>query len=274
MKTAVGPWNFSEVSPKQVMGRFSGFLRSVILRVSEIRDLGDVDRYAFYDAMKAYTAAPPDVLRVDEKYLREYSVFNVCGVIFTSNHKADGIYLPPDDRRHYVAWTTLTRDTFEADYWATLWRWYENGGLRHVAAYLATLDISAFDPKAPPPKTAAFWDIAAASSAPERGRRDGRRARQPRQSPSGDFAKTSLPMPGRPRSREWLGDRKNSRKIPHRLEACGYTPIRNRHTKDGHWVIGGRRQVIYAKSDISERDRLAAAASAYGVAQWWNRRNR
>jgi hypothetical protein len=35
VKTAVGPWNFSEVSPKQVMGRFSGFLRSVILRVSE-----------------------------------------------------------------------------------------------------------------------------------------------------------------------------------------------------------------------------------------------
>ena len=67
---------------------------------------------------------------------------------------------------------------------------------------------------------------------------------------------------------EWLRDPKNSRKIPHRLEACGYTPIRNRHTKDGHWVIGGRRQVIYAKSDISERDRLAAAASAYGVAQW------
>jgi hypothetical protein len=29
--------------------------------------IGDVDRYAFYDHMKAYTAAPPDVLRIDEK---------------------------------------------------------------------------------------------------------------------------------------------------------------------------------------------------------------
>ena len=38
---------------------------------------------------------------------------------------------------------------------------------RHVAAYLAELDISAFDPKAPPPKTAAFWDIVDANRAPE-----------------------------------------------------------------------------------------------------------
>jgi hypothetical protein len=28
----------------------------------------------------SYTAAPPDVLRVDEKHLREYSVPNCCGV--------------------------------------------------------------------------------------------------------------------------------------------------------------------------------------------------
>ena len=74
VKHAVGPWNFAEVSPQQVLGRFNGFLKSVILRVNEARDLGDVDRYQFYDHMKAYTAAPPDVLRVDEKNLREHSI--------------------------------------------------------------------------------------------------------------------------------------------------------------------------------------------------------
>ncbi len=100
---------FSEVSPQHLLGRFNGYLKSVILRVSEARDLGDVDRFAFYDHMKAYTAAPPDVLRVDEKHLREYSVPNVCGVIITSNHKSDGIYLPADDRRHFVAWSPLSK---------------------------------------------------------------------------------------------------------------------------------------------------------------------
>src|ERR1035437_3390116 len=117
--------------------------------------------------MKSYTAAPPDVLRVDEKNLREHSVLNCCGVIITTNHKADGIFLPAEDRRHFVAWSDLTKEDFTHGYWNLLWRWYEHGGNRHVAAYLAKLDISAFDPKAPPPKTAAFWDIVDANRAPE-----------------------------------------------------------------------------------------------------------
>jgi hypothetical protein len=70
-KYAVGQWNFTEVSPMHMFGRFNGFVRSVILRVSEARDLGDVNRFAFYEHMKIYLAAPPDVLRCDEKNLRE-----------------------------------------------------------------------------------------------------------------------------------------------------------------------------------------------------------
>jgi hypothetical protein len=162
VKRAIGPWNFAEVSPTQIMGRFNGFLKSVILRVSEARDLGDVDRFKFYDHMKAFTAAPPDVLRVDEKHLREHSVFNCCGVIITSNHKTDGIYLPADDRRHFVAWSNLAKEDFAPAYWNGLWEWYERGGYANVAAYLAKLDISSFDPKAPPPKTPGIsWTPAA-----------------------------------------------------------------------------------------------------------------
>jgi hypothetical protein len=170
VKHAVGPWNFSEVSPQQTGGRFNGFLKSVILRISEARDLGDSDRFKFYDHMKAYTAAPPDVLRVDEKNLREHAILNCCGVILTTNHKTDGIYLPADDRRHYVAWSELTKEDFEPAYWADLYAWYDAAGAQHVFAYLAELDLSGFNPKAPPPKTAAFcWcgRPPTASSVPE-----------------------------------------------------------------------------------------------------------
>ena len=167
IKHAVGPWNFQEVSPINVMGRFDGFLRSVVLRVSEARDMGEVNRYQFYDHMKSYLAAPPDVLRVDEKNLREYSILNCCGVILTSNYKSDGIYLPADDRRHFVAWSEYTQSDFSEGYWNSLWHWYAHGGLGNVAAYLSELDITAFDPKAPPPKTPAFWAIVDASRAPE-----------------------------------------------------------------------------------------------------------
>jgi uncharacterized protein DUF5906 len=261
LKGAVGPWNFLEVSPTQLLGRFNGFLKAVILRVSEARDLGDVNRYQFYDHMKALTAAPPDVLRVDEKNLREHSIFNVCGIIITTNHKADGVYLPADDRRHFVAWSDLTKDDFTADYWNRLWRFYRDGGAANVAAYLRKLDISKFDPKAPPPKTAAFWDIVNANRAPE----------------DAELADV-LDRLGNPNAvtinriaseapaefAVFLRDRKNRRQIPHRLEACGYTPVRNPAATDGLWKLGGARQVIYAKKELTERDRQAAARRLQG----------
>jgi hypothetical protein len=238
------------------MGRFNGFLKSVILRVSEARDLGDVDRFQFYDHMKACTAAPPDVLRVDEKHLREHSVFNCCGIIITSNHKTDGIYLPTDDRRHFVAWSDLTKEEFTLRYWNNLWEWYACGGYGHVAAYLNKLDLTAFDAKAPPPKTPAFWDIVDANRAPE----------------DAELADVLDEM-GNPNVTTlnritaaatggivtWLNDRKNRRAIPHRLEKCGYVPVRNDTAESGLWVINGSRQVIYGKKLLSIRDRIKAA---------------
>jgi hypothetical protein len=57
----------------------------------------------------------------------------------------------------------------------------------------------------------------------------------------------------------WLRDRRNRRAIPHRLEQCGYVAVRNPDAKDGLWLIGGARQVIYAKSELSVSEQIAAA---------------
>lgn len=257
-KYAVGAWNFSEVTPIHLLGRFNSYVKSVILRISEARDLGDVDRYSFYEHMKVYTAAPPDVLRCDEKNIREYAVMNVCGVIITSNHKTDGIYLPADDRRHYIAWSELTMEDFTQDYWTRLYSWYASDGARHVASYLATLDISGFDAKAPPPKTPAFWDIVDSNRAPE----DAELAdaldslAHPDAvtlSALADIAEVSFGV--------WLRDRKNSRQIPHRMEAAGYVTVRNDAQKDGRWKVRGKNVAVYAKRELSVRDRIAAARS-------------
>ena len=56
VRRAVGSWNFGDVAPGAVMGRFNDFLKSVILRISEARDLGEVNRYAFYDHMKTISS--------------------------------------------------------------------------------------------------------------------------------------------------------------------------------------------------------------------------
>ena len=120
LKLGVGPWNFREVSPTDITSTYNDFMRSVVLRISEARDLGDINRYAFYESMKTIMAAPPDVTRVNGKYIPQHYVVNVTGVILTTNYPQDGLYLPPDDRRHYVAGTEVTKDDFEADFWPEL----------------------------------------------------------------------------------------------------------------------------------------------------------
>jgi hypothetical protein len=255
VKRAIGPWNWAEVSPQAIQRRFNAYLKSVVLRISEARDLGDINRYQFYDHMKSYTAAPPDVLRVDEKHIREHSVLNCTGIIITTNHKSDGIFLPQDDRRHYVAWSERSRTDFSEGYWRELWGWYNKGGFGHVAAYLAKFDLSSFDPKQPPPKTDAFWSIVHANQAPEEAELMDlidRLGNPDALTPSQLHARADLEL------QIWLGDRKNRRALPHRLESCGYSSVPNPDAKDTLWKAFGSRQTVYAKSTMSVRDRIAA----------------
>jgi hypothetical protein len=266
VKRAVGPWNWAEPSPLQVMGRFNGFAKSVILRISEAHDLGDLDRFAFYEHLKVYAAAPPDVLRVDEKNLREHAVLNCCGVVITSNHKTDGIYLPADDRRHYVAWSSLTKDDFDDAYWRELWNWYDQGGDQHVAAFLVAYDLADFNPKAPPPKTEAFWTIVNAGRSPE----DAELADCLEL--LGDPEITTLARVAGQADQgfhDWLKDRKNRRIIPHRFEACGYVPVRNPDAADGLWKIGSQRMAAYGKANLSLPEQIAGVrARLSGRCSW------
>ena len=263
LRDAVGPWNFMNVSPKMIMGRFTGHLRSVVLRISEAHDLGDsgVDRFALYEHLKTITAAPPETHRIDEKNRREYDVFNVNATIITTNHLTDGVYLPEDDRRHYVAWSDAQKEDFTDGYWTSLKGWFDGGGIWHVAAYLAQLNISGFNPKAPPPKTAAFWQIVAANA-------DSQDAELldaiERMGNPDAFILPRLIASSPDGLREWLRDRNNRRRIGHRLDACGYVSVRNDVNK-GLWVVTGSRQVIYAKKQLPDRERkLVAQALAEG----------
>jgi hypothetical protein len=252
IKHSVGPWNFKECSPAMLTRRFNSFLRTVILRVNEARDLGDIDRYSLYDHMKNYLAAPPDVLEIDEKNIRECYIPNLVGVIITTNYKGTGLFLPADDRRHYVAWSPLSENPFAESYWIGLWNWYGNGGDGHVAAFLAQRDVSQFNPKAPPERTEAFWFMVDANRSPE----DAELAdlldqmKNPavvtlamlrnyaEMSPSTDLV-------------SWLDDRRNRRQIPHRMEEAGYEVFRNQGVKDGLWVVGGKRQSVYVNKSLN-----------------------
>jgi hypothetical protein len=191
-------------------------------------------------------------------------VFNVCGVVMTTNYKTDGIYLPRDDRRHYVAWSKVTEAGLPPGTLQALWDWYEAGGYGHVVAYLRSLDIRDFDPKGTPHKTDAFYDIVDANAAPEsneltnllRGMGD-------------PDALTLEQVQGATQDyefRKWLTDRQNLKRVKHRLEDCGYERIRNDIAADGRWEVAGRRVAIYARAMLSTRDKLSAASKLCKVA--------
>jgi hypothetical protein len=257
VKYAIGPWNFAEASPQQVLSKYTAFVKSVILRISEARDLGgEHDRFEFYEHTKTFIVTPPDTLMVNEKYIREYSVFNVCGVIITTNHKAHGIYIDPDDRRHFVAWSDSTKEDFSPDYWTSLYRWFEQGGNRHVTAYLEGLDLSGFDPKAPPPKTAAWWEIVDSGRAPEE--TEMADALDELDNPA---VVTLAMIIGRADSQlqNWLLDKRNARTAGLRLSKCGYSPVKNPGPDDGMWKVSGKRVRIYARNEMPTRDAIAAA---------------
>lgn len=262
---AIGFWNHESVSPTQLLGRFNSHLKSVILIISEARDLGDVNRPQFYEHLKAIIAAPPNVLLVDEKNTHPYYIPNIVGVVITTNHKAGGIYLSPEDRRHFVAWSPLEMANIGADYFDRMWGFYANGGFNDVASYLRDLDIRGFDPKAPPPKTQAFWEIVTTSQNPEVV--DIEDAITSIGSPDfftlGDlFSLTSVADAD---ALAWLKDRKNRRMLPRWFEQAGYVTVRNPDARNGIWRIGGKKHMVWGKKTIPTKDLLAAIMRRAGA---------
>ena len=176
--------------------------------------------------------------------------------------------MPADDRRHFVAWSDKQKELFQDSYWTELWQWYLlDGGYGHVAAYLAQLDISTFNPKAPPPKTPAFWDIVDANRSPENaeladildqlGNPYAVTLAQVKAAVQGDEARGDFLY--------WLQERRNRRQLPHRFEQCGYVPVRNDAAQDGLWKIKGARQAVYGRAGMSLSERLKAAQSLTGT---------
>jgi hypothetical protein len=258
VRIAVGHWNCQSITPGQLAGNFTGFFKTTLLCVSEARDVGEVSRYGLYDHTKIIIAAPPDVLRVNEKNTHEYYIPNLCGVVFTTNYKAGGIYLPADDRRHYVCWSDRTPADFSDGYWHELWRYYENGGYQDVAAYLMSYDLSKFNPKGFPPKTQAFWEMVNSHRDPEAS--DLATALDHLGSPTAVCLSKIYNAPGVDEDfKKRLQDPRSRRSLARRFEECGYVAVVNPDADNGLWRIDGVKQMAYAIRSIPAAERLEAA---------------
>lgn len=253
LKYAVGASNFAEVAPDTVAGSFNSYMKSVVLRISEARDLGDISRYAFYEKTKTIIAAPPDTATINEKHMKPYDVPNVAFVVITTNYKIGGLYLPLDDGRHYVAWCDETREDFTDEYFSDIWNFYDLGGskqgIKNVVAYLATLDLSKFNAKAPPKKTKAFYDMAESHIAEDEG--DIADALENLEYPT--VVTANMLIAENQNLQPVLKDAKNTRRIASVLDRYGYIKIANPYAQSGKWRISKDKLVVYGRKEMSFR---------------------
>jgi hypothetical protein len=271
VRYAIGPWNCYEIDPGSLLGPFTDYRRTVLLRVSESRDQGDVDKYKLHDHCKTLLATPPEVLRVNEKNLKPYFVPNVVGVVFTTNHRYDSLYLPHDDRRHYVLWSEREAMTAEQskEYFGPIWHAYQHGTLfADVAAYLRLPEVLGdFDPNVDPEKTPAFWDMVGAQTNSEEGELSDLLDKLGR--PLAVTVDMLRQHCGYGELHQWLSNNKNQRAIPHRLLACGYVQTVNPSEAKGLWSINGKRAMIYVhKATEKPADRVVVAEALVSSAGW------
>lgn len=58
---------------------------------------------------------------------------------------------------------------------------------------------------------------------------------------------------------QWLTDRRNFRKFPHRMEDVGYVRVQNPDENRGRYLVDGAQQTVYARRELTLRERYQAA---------------
>lgn len=267
LQHAVGISNYRTITPHQIINpNFNGEMKTVVLYISEIHDLGISDRIRFYNMMKDKLATPPISIRINEKHRQPFYVPNLLFPLMTTNFRTGGIYLPPEDRRHYVAWSEVEKGNHTAEWWKDYYEWFYAGGDECIAGYLQSYDLSDFNPKAEPTKTEAWHAMVNAS----------------RSSEEMELADVLETFKGgavtliRVRNKAieldynelaaWLDDAKNHKATASRLEEAGYTVIRNPDDARGRWRVkqrvgkdDTRPRVIYGPASLSADKRLRQA---------------
>lgn len=169
-----GSQHIANVSPADIMGGFNDFLKCQLLRVSEVADLGDSNKWMFNEKFKVVVAGHPDRMLINQKYGLKYWMKMYHGTVLTTNHLDVGLYIPQGDRRYYVIkcadWAEMGFGTnagpdaeLVAKYFDALFSWlrevqpkYGANGYQLLGNYLFWCrDVSGFDFNVCPAPTAA-----------------------------------------------------------------------------------------------------------------------
>lgn len=247
---AIGVWNFANIDPSAFESGFNEYVTATLVRINEAANLHEMTKWAFNERTKVLISGSPDLCQVNPKYGQKYSVRMHCGVVLTTNHLADGIYIPTDDRRYDVMETAtlatmgLEKEKKRREYFTDLWDWFIQGGASHVAAYLTEKNIKKFSASNGQRKTDAHATIVASGMGGDQWL---------------DDIIDSMNNPIAIRS-DWImtraianGEKDTAirRKISNAMGRQGYTMLRSNY-KDGRWKIGGKKVTVYVKPGLPE----------------------
>jgi Family of unknown function (DUF5906) len=167
VKAAIGLLNVRNVSPDGFMGQFNSWVR-LMLVIDELQPTKeDFHASSLYERLKTYSVTPPDMIAINDKFMKTRWVKNVLRIFMTTNTMT-ALYVHPNDRRFAILHSPQKTDWKTSEYFTSLASWLESeGGNAAVAQWLRKRDISHFEPKKRPVKTAAFRAVAAGWAAPD-----------------------------------------------------------------------------------------------------------
>jgi len=171
--------------------------------------------------------------------------FLMSAASITRRNNKDSLHLPGDDRRHFVAWSARKKRTSHRTT-DSMYRWFAERRDRDSRALLGHAYISGFDRRPLRPKTPASgrsWNSSRSRKTPKW---------QTRSTGSDPAAITlgSIVTRAAPDFADYLRDRRNRRKNTAPPRTNAECPGAKR-SKDGLWVIAGKRQAIIREARTS-----------------------
>lgn len=154
----LGVKNTRKTNSEEMASAYQSYLANTLLVVLEELNLGS--GIAAYNKMKDLISEP--TVAVNEKFLRQKEISNTANFVLLSNLDIP-LLIEQNDRRFFVI--DSPAENREADYWTSFHSWWR-GNIEVVKWHFDNIDLSEFQPFAPPPMTEAKKRLIRQSEAP------------------------------------------------------------------------------------------------------------
>ena len=160
--------NSTTIDGEELLTGYHGYiLRTKHLHINEAELGSRQEATAVSNKLKPLVCAPPDTIRVNEKFMKAMEVRNILNCTMTTNSQLPLRLSNGPSRRVYACWSNLNvLDGYDqmreewVEYWDDRWEWMTTGGAEACIWYLKNcVDISKFNPAQPPPMTEFLREI-------------------------------------------------------------------------------------------------------------------